>query len=381
MTHQASFINSLIPWQSEKVYFDADNYYQELLFEIENAKKTIEIECYIFELDTLGNKFINTLIQAAERKLSIRISIDGYGSLSWNLDIIEKLNSSGIEVKVFHPLPWRISLYKGVKAATGWFEKLLYLTSRVNKRNHRKLFVIDNNSAWSGSLNISRSHLSQLSHGANWLDCGVNVSGTVVTYLVDNFNEVWQRKLTYHPDYFQLPFRSNNNPILRRQKNNELIKLITKCQSRIWIINAYLAPSKRILRALKQARKRGVDVKLLISRRTDVIFFPLVSTTYYQQLLAVDIKIYEYNEQIIHAKTMLLDNLLLVGSSNLNHRSFLHDLELDFIMTKQTSINTTEAKFRQLVDKSEVVTVKRFESIVWSKKVLGQLLWKLRYWL
>ena len=92
------------------------------------------------------------------------------------------------------------------------------------------------------------------------------------------------------------PYNSSDQQLfLRRQrKNRELVHLIRSNSDRVWIINAYLAPSKRIIAALKKAQKRGADVKILISRRSDVILFPLVSTAVYGELLKANIKIYEY---------------------------------------------------------------------------------------
>ncbi len=368
-------------WSSEVIYFTGDSYFNDVINSLNNAKHSIEFECYIFYQDDLGKKIIASLIKAAQRGVSVKLIIDGYGSLSWNTQQLSELIDMDIKVKIFHPLPWRLSLYKRAIKTKSFIHKFLYLSSRINKRNHRKLYIVDKETAWSGSMNISASHLNKESNENIWLDCGVKLTGESVLELSDNFDEIWKRKIRYTNENQHLPFRTNNNIIRRQHKNNELINLIQSCKKRIWITNAYFAPSRRIVNALKLACKNGTDVKLIISRHSDVVFFPLISTTYYTELLQAGIKIYEHNTYIIHAKTILLDNIAFVGSSNLNHRSFLHDLELDIILTKTSSLKKLKNNFLQLIDHSDKITPSKLINLTWYYRILGKIIWRIRYWL
>jgi len=377
--------DSLLPqlhlWSSECIYFHGNDYFNELIHSINNAIRSIEIECYIFYQDNIGKKIITALIDAAKKGVNVRLIIDGYGSMAWNTQQLAKLTDAGIEVKIFHPLPWRLSLYKRVMITRGYINKFLYLSSRINKRDHRKLYIVDKNTAWSGSMNISDSHLKQNTEEGIWLDCGVKITGESILELTDNFDEIWKRNIPYTIENNHLPFRTNNNIIRRKYKNNELIHLIKSCKNKIWIISAYLAPSRRIVNALKRARSNGVDVKLIISHHSDVIFFPLISTTYYAELIRAGIKIYEHREYIIHAKTIILDDISFVGSSNLNHRSYLHDLELDIILTHKESIKKLQDKFIDLSGNSEIITQSKLKSLPWYYRFLGKIIWRIRYWL
>ncbi|RDH84833.1 MAG: hypothetical protein DIZ80_05050 [endosymbiont of Galathealinum brachiosum] len=378
---QNTLLSQLHCWSSEEIYFTGDNYFNDLISSLNNAKHSIEFECYIFYQDDLGRRVITALIDAAKRGINIRVIIDGYGSLNWNTQQLSELTDLNIEIKIFHPLPWRLSLYKKSIKTKNFINKFLYLSSRINKRDHRKLYIIDDTVAWSGSMNISSSHTSQNLPDKTWLDCGVKVSGESVLELTDNFNEIWKRKIRYTNENRHLPFRTNNNIIRRQHKNNELIQLIQSCNKKIWIISAYFAPSKHIVDALKQARAKGADVKLIISHHSDVVFFPLISTTYYTELLKSGIEIYEHNEYIIHAKTILLDDIAFVGSSNLNHRSFLHDLELDIILTKTDTLEKLKNKFIQLIKGSDKITQSRLVNLPWYYRILGKIIWRIRYWL
>jgi len=377
----ARLINCLQHWASESLYFNANDYFEQLMVELDLAKETIELECYIFSQDQLGRRIISSLIIAVKRGVKVRLIIDGAGCLDWEVEHIVELKTAGIEVKIYHPLPWQLSFYKEINIARGFLLKLVYLISRVNKRDHRKLYIIDKKTAWSGSINISASHLSKGHNIISWFDCGVRLTGSKVLELYKSFEDIWRVQGRYTIGKKRLPFRTNNNVVRRQRKNFELIQLIRSSKKRIWIISAYLLPSRRLINAIKHAQSKDVDVKILISHRSDVIFFPLVSTTYYKELINADIKIYEYDKKIMHAKTILLDDLLFIGSSNLNHRSFLHDLELDIIVTKKSSIQTLKQKFEQLIAQSELITITHLSEQTWLQRLLGKVFWRLRYWL
>jgi len=376
-----SFLLQLHQWSSEYIFFSGDKYFNDLLDGINNAKNSIKIECYIFYQDHLGRKIISALIEAAERGIKIKIIIDGYGSLNWNTQQVSELTDKGIEIKIYHPLPWRLSLYKTSIKQKGFINKFLYLTSRINKRDHRKLYIIDKTTAWSGSMNIAASHLRLSKNDNAWFDCGVKVTGESVLELADNFSEIWKRRIHYPNENKHLPFRTNDNIIRRQHKNNEIVNLIQTSKKRVWIISAYFAPSRKIVNALKQARLNNIDVKIFISRNSDIIFFPMISTTYYDELLQSGIEIYENNKYIIHAKTILIDKIAFAGSTNLNHRSFLHDLELDIILSHKYSIKKLVDESIQLMNDSDKITPSTLTNLAWYYRVMGRIIWRIRYWL
>ncbi len=381
MIDSKNLTSQLQQWSCEDIYFSGNEYFDDIISNIQQAKQSVYIECYIFNQDKLGNRIISALTDAARNGLEVKLIIDGYGSLNWDAQQLSRLTDTGVQVKIFHPLPWKVSLYKNTIIRKDFFEKFIYLISRINKRNHRKLYIIDEGTAWSGSMNISADHLKQPTEQKPWFDCGIKIRGIAMTEIIDNFNEVWNQKSRIKFEISHLPFRVNNNIIRRQNKNNEFISLIESCSRKVWIISAYLAPSRRVVNALKTAKLNGADVKLIISHHSDVIFFPLISTTYYAELINAGIEVYENNQYIIHAKTILLDELAFVGSSNLNHRSFLHDLEIDIIATQPASLSLLNEKFRQLVENSDNISLSKLESLPWIHHLLGKLIWNIRYWL
>lgn len=378
---KANFLSQLHQWSSEDIYFSGNEYFNDLINGLNNATDSINIECYIFNHDSLGAKIISALIDASKRGVEIKLIIDGYGSLSWNTQQISELIENGIKIKIFHPLPWRLSLYNTSIKQKSFINKFLYLSSRINKRDHRKLTIIDNTTAWSGSMNIADSHLKQLTQNNPWFDCGAKVTGNSVSDLTLNFNDIWRRRIRSPNENKHLPFRTNDNIIRRKYKNDELVNLIQSSQQRVWIISAYFAPSRKIVNALKQARSNNVDVKLFISRHSDIIFFPMISTTYYDEFLRSGIEIYEHKKYIIHAKTILIDNIAFAGSSNLNHRSFLHDLELDIIISHKASLQKLANESIQLMNDSDKISQSTLINLPWYYQIMGKIIWRIRYWL
>jgi cardiolipin synthase len=124
------------------------------------------------------------------------------------------------------------------------------------------------------------------------------------------------------------------------------LKVIRNARQRIWIASAYFVPNGQLLRALMSAAKRGVDVRILLPRISDVRFMPWVSRVFYESLIKYGVEVYEYSPRVLHAKMMLVDETAWIGSSNLNHRSLLHDTELDVVLKSAHIIDKLENCFR-----------------------------------
>ncbi len=317
-------------WDSEHIYSPAKQYFESLLNDIDSAESSIELVVYIFSLDAIGLRVMDALVKASQRQVKIRLLVDGVGSADDAELIAEKLSKIGAEVRIYHPLPWYWGNYRWSLRPGGRIEKLYYFIASMNRRDHRKFCVIDKSIAWCGSFNISQDHLSET---IPWRDYGVRLTGDAVTSLIDIFDSVWfgrnNQKLSTRISGL---LRSNYSLRLRRLSNRLLVVKIRNAKQRVWICSAYFSPSGAVIRAIKAAKSRNVDVRLIVAGRSDVPLFPLLSSTYYADLLKIGVSIYRYQAGILHAKAMLVDQQCLIGSTNLNHRSFHHDLELDVIL-------------------------------------------------
>lgn len=367
-------------WKSEKVFDNADCYFDELLADITRAQRCIELETYIFNHDSLGRCVAQALINAHQRGVQVRVLVDGYGSRDSLTFLLHQLQLNNIQVRVYHPLPWYFRAHHWSLNQYSALEKISFLFARLNQRDHRKLCIIDQSIAWVGSFNISSAHLSTARGGNDWRDYGVRVSSPSVKRLAHNFDNLWfQRKYTPQAGFLK-QYISNLSPVTRRLRQNFLISLIDQCQQRLWITNAYFAPSPRILKALKRACRRGVDVQLIVAEKSDVVFFPTLTATYYSDLLLFGVHVYAYHQRILHAKVMLVDDEAIIGSTNFNQRSFLHDLELDLVLNQADSIRQLERCFHQDASHSIAIDkdrLKHYQSSRW----FGWLPRLFRYWL
>jgi len=306
----------------QETYSSAREYFEDLLNDIDNAESSIEIAVYIFSLDELGQRVVSALTRAAQRKVKVRLMVDGFGSAAHAETIAGQLTTVGVEVRIYHPLPWYWGNYRWSLRLGDRLEKFYYFIASINRRDHRKFCIIDTRMAWVGSFNISQNHLEQVTP---WRDYGVRLTGDALPALIDSFDSIWLRRKHQKISHRVLNlFRSNASHRLRRLSNRLLVERIRNAKQRVWICSAYFSPSGAVLRAIKSARAGNLDVRIIVAGRSDVPLFPLLSATYFADLLKLGISIYSYQAGVLHAKAMLVDNQCLIGSTNLNHRSFFH---------------------------------------------------------
>lgn len=351
-------------WDDEHILFDGDSFFTDVLQAIGQAKRSVTIETYIFDIDALGQKIERALSEAARRGVSVRLLVDGVGASTWTQRHGPHLESTGVQVRVFHPLHkpktfahfmWLI----GFRARTSPERRRFFW--RVNRRTHRKLIVVDNETAWVGSLNISAHHCVSLVGPQAWRDTAVRVRGDAVQDLLRAFDYAWIRSHTLQGrrrwrDSF-LPrltkrfglhsplVRLNYTNRLRRRSLREFLIRIQTARRRIWITTPYLSPTTAVMRALRKASEKGVDVRILHPRKSDVFFMPWVASVYYRPLLKSGVRIFEYLPRFLHAKSAIIDDWSIVGTSNMNRRSWFHDLEVDVVLSHEESLETLKDQF------------------------------------
>jgi len=366
----------------ESLFFEPEAYFQNLLSDIDRAVSDIVLETYIFRFDEVGQRFVAALQQACKRGVRVRLLIDGVGSYLDTNRLVKELESERCAIRIFHPLPWDFSVYRNALSAGEQYSQLLYTIASINRRDHRKLCIVDDNIAWLGSFNITADHYNRKSnqHNDSWHDTGLRTSGPVVNALRDNFEQVWQRKSETRTQRTR-QFLAIDTIDTRIQHSREIIELLKLATTRIWITNAYFNPSNRLLRMLKEAARNNVSIKLIVPSRSDVFLFPSISRTYYADLLNAGIHVYEYTNRVLHSKTMLIDEALLVGSTNLNFRSFFHDLEVDALVFDKRAVMQLETKFEADLEQCTEITLKRWQRYPRILKLLGWLPRLMRYWL
>jgi cardiolipin synthase len=372
----------------ELVFSNGSHFFHALIDDIEHAQKTIDLETYIFHHDALGIKVANALCDAAKRGVIVRVLVDGIGTPNWSATFQKQLTNAGIQNKVFHPLPWKLSHWRFLHRVP-FLLRGLYLMLKSNSRNHRKTVIIDETIAYLGSMNISHCHLPLEEGGKNWHDIGIRLSNIDFTELQKSFDIAWMHRTIQERirDVFKFMrreprIRLNYTRHRRRVLYKNLLRRMRLCQRRIWITNAYFVPDNFLLRRLREAAKNGVDVRILLPRKSDIFIVAWASATFYYDLLKAGIKIYEYLPGMLHAKSLILDDWMLIGSSNLNHRSLLHDLEADITVFTDSGKRALEQVFLTDLTQSRELKPEEWKHVRrWDQRFLGKLALYMKYWI
>lgn len=383
-------------WKSEHVLIDGDQYFDSLFDEWSRADRTIDFETYIFDDDGIGRDVVRELGKAAARGVRVRLLVDGIGASGWwQTRGVELAANENIEVRVYHPL-LTTQLWRRLMIDIGFIRperkpKRSLVLRRLNRRNHRKVSIIDGQIGFVGSVNVTNCHLRRFYGPKFWRDNCVRVEGPGTLELNNAFEHAWSRsqevaaprklkiRFTFRRRVIPTskPVSLNYTRRLRKQSRLRFVQSLERTKDRIWISNAYLAPPSNIIRQLRRAAARGVDVRVLVPVQSDVWFMPFIARAYYRALLKSGVRIFEYEPRFLHAKSMILDNEVIIGSSNLNRRSFLHDLEVDVRLDSPESVRKMSDQY--LVDISESVEIFDRGTVVGSR--LGLLLnYLFRYW-
>ncbi len=366
-------------WDQEVLFTEGDDYFADLINGIRTAKDSVELETYIFERGKLAHRLVDQLIDAAHRGVKVSVLVDGIGSPGFWSDFGSRLQQSGVNVRLFRAWPWHLKWMQVSWAWKAWefFRRWLW----INRGNHRKTCVVDQITAWVGSYNISDVHLREVVGQQAWIDVGVRIKGPEVRRLRTAILAAFQGNLLQSP--FQ-PKKSllflNSSLILRKTAQHHQIRRLRRAQRRIWLQTPYFAPVPSIYRAMIKKAKQGVDVRLIVPADSDVPLMRILSFSFYYKLLTSGVRIFEYRPGFIHQKVSHIDGWVLVGSSNLNHRSFLHDLEVDVVIQNEKNKRFLEEKFLREEYESQEVTLESLDLLPWHKRIISRILFYLRYW-
>lgn len=302
------------------------------------AEQEIAIEYYIVEDDEFSDALFKELQAACARGVKVRFIVDGVGSRLWLLQKIDTLRQCDVQIRVYHPLPSSLREMRTLAhAARGIFNYLV----TFNRRDHRKLVLVDGRCAILGSHNIWNESLQ-------WREASLVLGGSSAKALRESYERVWLRTSDLDGNRkhavrnrIQAPGRKslpacegvldNTTRRFARIRNKAIMELIAKSEKRLWITTPYLWPHRTMLRLITSRARAGVDVKLILPRKSDVRVSRWMAQSLYAELLECGINIYEFTGAVLHAKVMVVDDRFLLGTSNLNHRSFLQDLEIDYL--------------------------------------------------
>lgn len=376
------------PWEYAEPLFSGDRFFERFCRLSSETHTSIEIDFYIFQDDIIGRRIFESLAAAAKRGVKVRIIVDGFGSVWWPSSFADQAEHLGIEYRIYHHLWFEYLLLKRphiqdeIRGIFSWINML-------NRRNHRKMAIFDKTIALVGSRNISAVHSEEVMGSKAWRDSSIQLQGPGVAILSEHFGYVWNshrliRRFRRRPPKPGAPngsIRHNLTRSARKRNVNRLLSDIDGAQNRIWITNAYFVPQAKLLSALKRAAQRGCDVQLIVPSVSDVFFIPWVVSTLEQELLSSGLRIFTYTPSVLHAKSIIIDNWILLGSSNLNHRSFLHDLETDVVVSDEITTGQFHERFIEDRENSQEIYINDSNKRFGWTRVIGALLWPFRRWM
>lgn len=380
----------LLKWSSLQLYQDGDSYFNDLLLDLGRAQKSITIEVYIFELDSFTRTLLEELEKARKRGCHVHLLVDGFGSYFWLKALEQEVSRRNLNLRIFRPLPRRIAWFR--QFFIPYFFQMIRVIRKLNQRNHRKVVIIDQEIAYLGSLNMTQVHSSKMMGDGVWKDTGVRLTGGSLSDLHRAFWIAWNRAprmslrgllrrrprdRAYQPSVSLV--RLNSTTWARYWLYRDLLRRIRKAQTRIWIETAYFLPKRSLLRALQKAARRGVNVEIIVPSRTDVPVIKWAAAELLRTLSESGVQIHEFIPQVLHSKFFLIDEWGTVGSHNWNHRSFLHDLEVEAVLNQEIWVKKLAADWLLDRQQSLRLTAEDLRPKNFLKAWLGLLAFRLRY--
>jgi len=345
---------ALFPGNNIEVYPSGKIKFEHLLKDIENAQKHINIFYFTIGDDKIGKRLKDKLIKKVKDGLEIRLIYDGMGCNQTHRKYFNEMKDAGIDVRTFLPLR---------------FPSIL---RNINYRNHKKIVIIDGKIAYTGGINVKDEYIDGLPWG-KWNDCHFKIEGTGAQGLQSVFLADWYyvsgeylSSDTFYPpvniigkSYVQIV---NSEPLGRHANILEaMFVAITRAKKSVYIETPYFIPSTDLLRAIQTAAMSGLDVRLVMPRRSDNGKVQHASNTFIESLLRNNVKVYQYIDGFTHTKLMVIDDdLVIAGSANLDIRSLeLHFETNIFIYDREVADAAKQVYYNDMAN-SEVIELEQW---------------------
>jgi cardiolipin synthase len=313
--------------------------YPAMLEAIARAEREILLEMYWIQGDKAGLMFRDALTERARQGVTVCVSFDAIGSIGAPWSMWEPLLAAGGQVVEFAPISPLLRRFN-YKA--------------LNHRDHRKILVVDEKIGFTGGMNIGDPWLPIEQGGQHWRDDALEVRGPVARELRSLFFETWRREgRTPPPDARPLSRKVSGRVVLlagqhgpKRGIRKTYLKGIRHAHRRIDIANPYLLPGPILLSAIRSARRRGVEVRMLIPGINDVWLVSMAMSSIIGRLLQSDVRVFAYQGRVLHAKTAVFDETLAtVGTYNLDPRSRRYNRECNIAVYDPAVARAVRASF------------------------------------
>lgn len=329
---------------------NGDGFYPAMLEALRGAQDTINFEVYIFEPDEIGRQFLDAFIARSLAGVEVRVLVDGFGSFKLKKQFRRELQQAGVKIERFRPFG-------------------LNNLVRVYRRSHRRAIVIDGRVAFTGGAAISKKWAGDVRTTHEWRDSMVRITGPLVAGIQAAFAENWvycTGEMLAGERFFPETAPSAgpcslsvlSSPSDAQQPIRMLFWLtMANARRRLWICNSYFIPDPRLRTAVVNRARQGVDVRILVpGNHTDAVPVQLAGHSYYEELLEAGVRIFEFQPAMMHAKTIVADDIWTVlGSANMDERSMeLNEENLIGVADEALARAVTEGNERDFERSREV---------------------------
>jgi cardiolipin synthase A/B len=334
-----------------------EDFIDRLVTDIDAAQHHVHLLFYIFANDSTGRRVAEALYRAVDRGIKCRVLADGVGSRPFFKHLGREMIARGVELHEALPV--------------GIFRRKM---ARLDLRNHRKVAVIDGRMGYTGSQNIVDAGYGH--KDLAWYDLMVRLTGPIIMELQAVFISDWffeTAEVLDNEEFFPDPRQSGeiavqtlpSGPSYPTENYQRMVvAAIHSAERHVTITSPYFVPDEAFLQAIQTAVLRGVNVEVIVPRRVDQKLVGAASRSYYDDLLDMGVTLYLYNEGLLHAKTMCIDDSIsFIGSSNFDIRSFALNFEINLLFYGPHVADQLRAQHQKYIDKSFQLTAER-----WSKR-------------
>lgn len=349
------------------VFTEGDELYEDMLWHVRQAQHSVRLESYIFENDAIGGEFIEACCERARAGIKVQLHLDALGSLMLSLsDAPERLREAGAELKWFNPAR-------------------LFRLLKLNRRNHRKLLVVDDRFAWLGGFNIHDDSSRRYTGEECWRDTHLRIGGPLARVAAEYFDNLWcgRRNWRAPMDPERGAFLVSNHNLRQTHRFRRLLKRrMRNAVDSVWLTTPYFMPDRATQQEMARAARRGVDVRLLVPFKTDRPVTQWAARAAYSQLLAAGVRIYEYRPRLLHAKTAIVDGQwCTIGTANIDYRSFYVNYELNLISSRTDLAGILRKNFLDDLEVSREILDSAWQRRGWSMRIEEVIGWLARKFL
>lgn len=380
----------IVAGQSLRVFTAAPPLLASVLADIERAQARIWVEVYILADDEVGRALAAALAVKAAQGLDVRLLYDAFGSQGTPSALFAPLYEAGVQVHAFHSWLYALRRFRFFQI--------------MNQRNHRKLVVIDDDVAYFGGMNFTdpltpapaETPLRKATD-TRWRDVHVRLFGPQAGEVAESFERIWRvahhekvgrRSRAYRRG--RLPGGTadcirffDSGPGLKHSRATRIFRrLFNRARRSIWLCVAYFLPTPTLLRALWRARRRGVQVRLIVPGLNDVPIVRRALRYLYGRLIRVGIAVYERQHRMLHSKVTVIDDLWsIVGSCNLDPRSLEYNLEFLAVIRSPAFAAQLAAICREERRESRRITARALHTRTLWQRLTDWMAYSLRWFL